>query len=52
MMFPGESAGEENEQVKLIVAAVFLCRFVIDERALNLVLIALSSLLKKIFEVS
>jgi hypothetical protein len=41
MKFPGESAGEENEQVKLIVAGVFLCRLVIDERALNLVLIAL-----------
>jgi hypothetical protein len=34
MMFPGESAGEENEQVKLIVAGVFLRRLVIDECAL------------------
>jgi hypothetical protein len=41
MKFPGQSAGVENEQVKLIVAGVFLCRLVIDQRALNLVLIAL-----------
>jgi len=41
MMFPSESVGEDNEQVKLIVAGVFLCRLVIDQRALNLVLIAL-----------
>ena len=41
MMFPSESGGVENEQVKLIVAGVFLCRLVIDQRALNLVLIAL-----------
>src|SRR5215469_17336673 len=43
MKFPGESAGEENEQVKLIVAGVFLCRLVIDLHALNLVLIALGT---------
>ena len=41
MKFPSKSPGEENEQVKLIVAGVFLCRLVIDQRALNLVLIAL-----------
>jgi hypothetical protein len=40
MMFPGESAGVEDKQVKLIVAGVFLCRLVIDQRPLNLVLIA------------
>jgi hypothetical protein len=41
MMFPSEPIGEDNEQVKLIVAGVFLSRLVIDQRALNLVLIAL-----------
>jgi len=41
MKLPSESGGVENEQVKLIVAGVFLCRLVIDQRALNLVLIAL-----------
>src|SRR5262252_7768143 len=41
MIFPSESAGVDNEQVKLIVAGVFLRRLVIDLRALNLVLIAL-----------
>ena len=41
MNFPGEPAGVEDEQVKLIVAGVFLCRLVIDQHALNLVLIAL-----------
>ena len=43
MMFPGVSAGEKNEQIKLIVAGVFLCRLVIDQRALNFVLIALGA---------
>src|SRR5262245_31381560 len=43
MMFPSESVGEDNEQVKLIVAAVFLCRLVMDLRALNFVLIALNA---------
>jgi len=41
MKFSGESAGIEDEEVKLIVAGVFLCRLVIDLRALNFVLIAL-----------
>jgi hypothetical protein len=41
MNFPGRPAREENEQVKLIVADVFLCRLVIDLDTLNLVLIAL-----------
>ena len=41
MKFPSESGGVENEQVKFIVADVFLCRLVIDQRALNLVLITL-----------
>jgi hypothetical protein len=41
MKFPSQSGGVENEQVKLIVAGVFLWRLVIDQRALNLVLIAL-----------
>ena len=43
MIFPSESAGVDNEQVKFIVAGVFLCRLVIDQRALNLVLIALGA---------
>src|SRR5260370_39050014 len=43
MTFPSEPAREEDEQVKLIVAGVFLCRLVIDLRALNLVLIALNA---------
>src|SRR6516162_9778087 len=41
MKFSGESGGVEDEQVKLIFAGVFLCRLVIDQRALNLVLIEL-----------
>jgi hypothetical protein len=40
MTFAGESAGVEDEQIKLIAAGVFLCRLVIDQRPLNLVLIA------------
>ena len=41
MKFPSESVGKENEQIKLIVAGVFLRCLVIDQRALNLALIAL-----------
>src|SRR5262249_40220032 len=41
MNFPGDSPGVDDEQVKLIAAGVFLCRLVIDQRALNPVLIAL-----------
>jgi hypothetical protein len=43
MMFPGVSAGEKNEQIKLIVAGVFLRRLIIDQRTLNLVLIAIGA---------
>ena len=41
MVFPGQPIRVENKQVKFILAAVFLCRLVIDQHALNLVLIAL-----------
>jgi hypothetical protein len=40
MNFPSKSAGEENEEIKCIVADIFLRRFVIDLHSLNLVLIA------------
>jgi len=43
MKFPGEPIRVENKQIKFILAAVFLCRLVIDQRALNLVLIALNA---------
>ena len=48
MMFLGEPIRVENKQIKFILAAVFLCRLVMDLHALNLVLIALSRLLKKL----
>ena len=43
MNFPSGSGGEENEQVKLIVAGVFLCRFIIDLHSTNLMVIALGA---------
>src|SRR5262249_49477721 len=43
MNFPSHSAREKNEQVKLIVAGVFLCGLVIDLHTLNLMLIALNA---------
>src|SRR5262249_7899086 len=41
MMFPGQPIRVENKQIKFIFAVVFLRRLVIDQHALNLVLIAL-----------
>jgi hypothetical protein len=43
MNFPSESGGEENEQVKLIVAGVFLRRLIIDLHPTNLMVIALGA---------
>jgi hypothetical protein len=43
MNFPSESGGEENEQVKLIVADVFLRRLIIDLHSTNLMVIALGA---------
>src|SRR5262249_14726161 len=41
MNFPSASAGEKDEQVKLIVAGVFLRRFISDLPSANLLFIAL-----------
>src|SRR6266487_628555 len=43
MNFPSGSVRVEYEQVKLIVAGVFLSRLVIDQRAFNSMLIALGA---------
>jgi hypothetical protein len=43
MNFLAKSAGIEDEQVKLILAGVFLCRLVINLHPTNLVLIAPSA---------
>jgi hypothetical protein len=43
MNFPSESGGEENEQVKLIVAGVFLRRLIIEFHSTNLMVIALGA---------
>src|SRR5262245_22009632 len=43
MNFPGGSGGEENEQVKLIVAGVFLRRLIIDLHSTNPMVIALGA---------
>jgi hypothetical protein len=41
--FPGKASREEDKQLKFIIADIFLCRFVVNLLAANLVFIAPSA---------